>query len=708
MRSPFINQFKGFRQLETVLGDVSIPDAPETDENVNSIDADGWQANYTNPPTFDPVNDKKYVVSQDAGHNASGNAATITRNLEITSRVRQPYPNQASLTTNNVSLADLILSTSSIVGVTNNSTIAAPKTIAMWLDHDLPTVFDGLYTARLVCANWFAQNGRPVAAVEITATDGTTTISSGKITSMSKKTWTASGLSAACFEHAFNFSTLDPGLITLNAIFYPWIGPSTQANTDYATYPSINFCEMKVLHSDEGPVYAYVDGVGAGTPDVSENAVTAATTPYADVNAALAAIQAYNNTNFTRNNATGGIVRLTEATHTIVDFSGVAVGDAPPVIEAADVADKATTIFQNTASGGADLICDKIKFKDITIKQNVTTDIFLDNAAGGSSSNMLVTENCIFDDNGVGSYWGAYVYRVGRWWVIECSSTNDAGGLFGQFSSANKMANLIGCNQIGLVRSSSPAISTGTVYHVVGTKDTKANLLLNAAADRENREGIFIGWNKLSSDQVSDPVIRIETTIGADGCAIVGNVLEKYGGNGQTLTITADGITTAAQNVVIQANTGVGNRFNVLYQDVGTSTVIKMGSFKFNVSREFNSKSDVFGLNGNLVGNWSVLYKVAARLNVYVLGDNSDDIPGPGSWVGEITGLGELIGTDATPIVTDWADDQSSDGGSAGDGDYTPGASTAIPTYGSTALVPHAFDLNGNALNASSHVGAIN
>lgn len=121
-----------------------------------------------------------------------------------------------------------------------------------------------------------------------------------------------------------------------------------------------------------------------------------------------------------------------------------------------------------------------------------------------------------------------------------------------------------------------------------------------------------------------------------------------------------------------------------------------------------NTKSDVFGANANLVGNWPAIYNVGSMANAWLLGSNSDDTYLAGSWLGEVAALGEVTGIDADPLEPDWADDASFAGSGLGGGDYTPGPSNELPTIPS-GLSPYPFDMLGNAVadDGSALVGAL-
>lgn len=670
-----------------------------TDPNVNSIDADGWQINYTSPPAeFDPVGDPKYVVASRPGFNASGGSITVTDNLEIMKRVRQAYPNQASLTANNAAIADFVFSGDTITGVTNNSTKAYHKPICMWLDRDLVRVYDQSYTAKLAVAHWAARNGRPVAAVKFSATDGITTVES-TVSSMTKTDYSASGLSVPHFEATLDLSTLDDdALITIDAEIFPWVGDgSFVASTDFAAYPSTNFCEMKVYNavtSAEDAIYAYVDGVGAGTPQASTTEATAQANPYASVAAASTAIQTLDGANVSR----GEVVIDAGVSVVHSDFSARVIGDTPLVIRGVN---RATSIYQEPASSNSDGVPDKTVWKNLTIqKVHPNNVIFLDNAASGTIPNNLMDfVDVDFDLNGQAfTGYGAWVYKTGR---CYCENSQvDIPQVFSRFSSVSKQVNSVG---------SSGTVLANAVYNAAGSKTLSTSLGGDpSAANREVVDGRFIGFNFVSNDNTGDNAYVDGRVIGAEGLAIVGNVFEKQVvGSAASLIVNADGDTNAAENVVMQLNTVIGQRTNLLYNDAAPYAV-KHGQNRFNVHQKINTKADVFETDGTAVNNWSVIYKVGWCANAYLQGSSASDVYEPGSWMGEVGALGDDFGTESAPLVADWADDQSSDGGGAGDGDYRPGVSTALPQI-PTGLSPYPFDQNGAAIanDGSAYAGAL-
>ena len=84
----------------------------------------------------------------------------------------------------------------------------------------------------------------------------------------------------------------------------------------------------------------------------------------------------------------------------------------------------------------------------------------------------------------------------------------------------------------------------------------------------------------------------------------------------------------------------------------------------------------------------------------------SAGMPGTtGAWVGQVIGLGTIFGSSATPLVMDFVNDTS---GTAFGGDYTPGASSVMPTV-PAGLAPYPVDQLGRAIpnDGSEVAGAI-
>lgn len=684
--------------------DVTAVQTETTDPNVNSIGVDGWRVDYTTPGVFDPVGDPKHVVVDRAGFDGSGNPVTVSEALLMTTRIRQPFPNQTALTTSDVAMSDFVYAGDNINGVTNGSTKVYPTPQAVWLNHDCEHATGATHIVRLAVAHAHARSGRPVAAVRFTATDETGNSTSVTVSSLSVISYAASGLSVPHFAAALDFSALVAGeVVTVDAEILPWVGEAFTLSVDADVYPSPNLTVLKVLNDFDGSygtVYAYVDGVG-DSPSVNADPVAAATTPFESVPAAAEALQSFNAGSFGRANTSGGVIRLQPGVYTHATFSSVSVGEVPLVVEAADPDQISATIYQDAGVSISNSLPDKLKLRNLTLRRNATGNrIFLDNAATSGSANMLVTEGCIWDDNGLGPSWGAWVYRVGRFWNIDCAGDHCAQCT--TFSSAFKAAISIG--------SANGSVQNGT-YHAAGCRDLNGTFEINVvAAHRPVSMGDFLGFSHVAQGTLSGRCVNFEGQfIGDRGAAIVGCVLEQYAGTTEpALYVSADGDVASIRNVTLHCNTVVGSQSNLAYQDTDSSRVDKTIHQRFCVHFNRNTKSDVFGANGSLVGNWPVIYQVGTLANSALTASSNEDVPGIGSWLGEIPGLGDLHGTELTPLDPDWVDDRSFQGTATGNGLYVPGGGSQLPLI-PAGTAPYSHDQSGKVIpdDGTGAIGAL-
>jgi hypothetical protein len=223
--------------------------------------------------------------------------------------------------------------------------------------------------------------------------------------------------------------------------------------------------------------------------------------------------------------------------------------------------------------------------------------------------------------------------------------------------------------------------------------------------------GDFYGWNHMGQGTNAERCLNVLRAIDDRGIALVGNVLEQYGGTtGPVYSISADGVTELADNVNVMCNTAVGSRTNLLYQDAGSVKVAKFGRCRFNVDWLWNSKDDAFlPQDGNRTGNWAFQYRVGFRGNAALEGSNKGTGFGPGDvWLGELPALDDVAGTSVAPLGVTWADDASTQGSMLGGGDYRPGAGHALPPV-AAGWAPYPVDQKGAAIadDGSAVAGAL-
>lgn len=695
---------------------------PATDPEVSAIATDGWRITYDTPPTeFDPVGDPKYLAVERAGFSDVAASAFRDELIPIMKRVRQPDPNETTLTASTAALGRFVFSgdklyssTGVSAGITNNSTFAAPKPVACWLHHDRDTAESSTFTVRLLVLHAYGRQGKPVAGVRFSGTDGANT-ETVDVNTVSKVTYTISGLSVCCYEGAFTMSDFDDvSIVTFDAKIYPWVGAVFDTATDADTYPSPNLTSLKIFNNYQGtaaPIYAYVDGTGAGGGTASTNAATAAADPFATGQAALAAVETLDGTDADR-----AVIRFTNdaAFHTLGDCSGVTVTNRPPMLTRDPLDAKSGVIVRPVAGNNADHLCDFIHFYDLTMEIAATgTNRQFSNAAT-DSTNLVVCENVTFGDNSLAPD-RTFISDVGRLYVIECDGDDVA--LLNFFGTDTKeLALVLGCAGNLLTHSS----SNSTLYNAVANDFSAANSfrvsLHSANSGMTAKAGCVVAFNKIAHSNTGGGIIFWRSTtlaVSARGIAVVGNVVEEFGASAQPmLSLQADndgGTGTAGMlNAVVQMNTIWGERTNVGYNDA--SPYAAKYSFETgNIYSEWNTKHDVTASDSDAVEAWAVAYHVDHAYNVYSVGSTSEDAPGAGALIGEVLPIGSGIGTDASPIDPGFADDNSHVGGDDGDGDYTPTAGNLSSYVLPGERVPIGYDLEGNAIpvDGSAVPGAI-
>ncbi|MDO9639678.1 MAG: hypothetical protein Q7J44_14150 [Pseudotabrizicola sp.] len=689
-------------QLERLTG--SGGGAPPSSVPFQTVNADGWTVTASDPAAAVA----QTVTVQRQGFDAAGLAVTVNDVLTCTKRLRLPFPDQASLTADGAVLSDYVYAGDIIAGAANESARPYPTPISHWLRPDKEIISASTYTARLVVAHAHARNGRPVAAVRFRVTDGVTTVEQ-MVSALTPISYSASGFTVPHFAAGLDLSGFANGAtLTVDAVIYPWVGAAFTISTDADAYPSPNLTTLRALCNRTGAfgtAYAYVDAAGAGaTPTVSTNPATAAANPYATLDAAATALRAFNNANFGRNFTDGGVIRLLEGTHIFsapIRTPGVTT-EWPLTIEAANPGAVATTILRDRGTTMQSSLPNQCVFRNLTIQRSGTGSfVAYDNVAGNLNyAPVMVFDGCAFDANGAGGYAG-YIYRTGNGYFINCTEISPFSQA-ARLATVNKTVKTIGCN-------GSFALA-GTTYAVAGSRCVTGAAMFGQpgeVAGAPEGAGCLAAFSHFTNTSNGSNTVAVGGIIGPRGFGVVGCVVEaSAGATSAAFFVNADSNVNTTQNVVVLGNTTVGSRLNYLYQDIGTVTVQKSGYLAFNAMLYRNTKTDVFGANANLTGNWSAVHNVGSRYNAWKNGANNGSGYGVGSWMGEVQAAGEVYGTLATPLNFDFALDASFDGTGMGGGDYTPGAATALPTVPAT-LAPHSHDMLGRALGDGWYVGAL-
>lgn len=704
-----------------------------------NINPNGWTAditinNATASGTFSQLNTRTnpglLLEINSVSYDNTGATTTINRTVYASAILRKPYPNHAQraetiignsikvtvalseyiYVDDTVSAANIandffinnglsgtglgnLATTSSVI---NFATEKYPLPQAVWLNHDLDRATSTNFNPKLAVMHRFGQQGQPVKAVRFIASDehgnSVSNISNNLTTSSF-----ASGNFANYFTAPLDFSSLTAGdIVNIDAIIYPWVGKSFQISLNGDVYPSPNLTLLKILNdynNSYGTAYAYVNGLsGSTTKAVSTDPAAAATTPYTTIAAAASAIQAYNNSHFGRNNLGGGVIRIAAST-TITGLGTDTIdtltfdGKIPLLIEGED---KNTSVYTNSVTNINNDIPGLLKLKNLTFKKSSSTITAFDGK--NKIANLLIFEDVNFDRGGQPSYAG-WLIQFGRGYFI-----NNTGEYFrqGDIFSSNIQSSVLTLGSTFLQPSA---------YNIIASRGNQnilqSSKLLGVA------KGSLHAWNFASISSASASVVNIGgPSAGPQGTALVGNIFEQYNAAPaqSALHISADSIVTVNENMIDYGNTVVGQRSNMFYQDKGTTTVAKKGLTKHAVHWKRNTKSDLFGLNANLTGNWAIRYGVGSGFSLVVDGESSGKkTPSTSSWLGEIAAVGEKF-TGMPKFIAD----KSTNGDKTGNGNYTPLPDSEIPFIpaGETYF---AVDLFGNTINTdgTARAGAV-
>lgn len=722
----------------TVMGATPLLDATGDYGDATSrigVNGAGWVAKATMPylagQTFDPT--KISLSVSDPGHDGVG-STTVARMITGRAILRRQYNAQASKQTSNdgvtftvyFSLSDDIYQGSTITGATaaagyygastpgaivsttNSSTVAYPKPLFGWLNlqHERWT---GDTLVEAVAYHRHAMNGRQVARVEFIASDASAhTAATQTTSSVGLSTLLTQGNRPEVYSATIPLSALTQGdLCLVNAKVYPWIGDSSAvlnlvadgSNPTGALTTSQPQTPLRFVNDKAGTYgggYAYVKAGAGGAPQVSRTAATARANPYSTINAALTACQAFNNANSGHNDHSGCIIRLMDdgaggaVAHVMSAALSATAGGAMTVIEKDPLNTAAATVSLPATRGTVD----KIQWK-VDIAQ--TSAAGLD--GGNSNGNViqafdgmtLATANSSIPIN----------YRCG---LTFCRNMSVSGGgnapFFSDYANVRVQAVLVaGCIDTA---SAGGAFLQGSV--VVGNSWRQrvfatygATYTLNDAHD-----GYVIANNKFMDTRQS-----LSPTPDRDivkGVAFVQNVIERaVVATSPALQIAADDTTQAVDNIIDHHNTVVGERTNRMYTNAaGSAGVIKRIHSCFNLWHEYNCKTDTWTGSTTAtgrVGNWRNRYTVGHLGNVCLTGQQGSGEPtnvggDPTNWLGEAwpAATYEVGSANVT-----FANDQSLNGGNAGNGNYalTHGGSDAAANRTPAGLAVLTYDLAG-------------
>lgn len=671
---------------------------------LTSVAADGWQATVDSPTdlSLTPVS-----VSR-AGFDATGTATTHADTLYTTKRIRLPYPDQATLTADQVALSDYVYSTDTIAGVTNNSTEASPKPIANWIMPHRLVVGDTV-DLEVIAFHRDARAGSQVACVLFSATDGTTTVNQ-LVASTAVSGRAGDKHPVISYKAALDISTLDPGLITCNAKVYPWLGDAASVADSADSSVAREFSPRYFLRDTTlaaAPPLAYVATTGNdSTGVVSTDPATAKASPFLTVKGAIDGIH-------TALSATTGIdgaqVRIGNDGGTpFVLGSSVAaraqkcaaltITRDPDVARAnARVSLGAASYRPRFGSGGtllAPLTTGALRLADVGVQRSGAL-YFQGEAA---TQLEIIMEDVDWDQNGASTTWlsNAHDYLFGV--------------TFSNFGGANPLA--AGTYEHRCIR----GVSLGRVggvnleqWLIVGCDIDQIN---GIAVNTRTASGSITAFNRFQSPTTTT-CLTLGGSADVENVAIVQNIFEWTAATaGDVIGVSNDNATGNNSHIVIHHNTFVGafsaGRANLFYDEGDTPRTSKLMSVKGNIFVQINTKSDVMrGANqggedaSTRTGNWAFEHGVGCAGNFSQWIDAASGGIGS-SFAQEYPGLSCDIGASSSaPNDPMFVDDQgttyngSTYTAGAGGGDYALQAGS--PAIGLLPVAVLSHNLAGDA-----------
>ena len=528
--------------------------------------------------------------------------------------------------------------------VTNNSTLAystsKPLCRATWPGFERVTAN---FPVEVLCAGRFARNSSEVESVVFTATDQHSNSVSYTVTSMTKsiynRSWTNSSVPYATgpgdaggvtqvYTATINVSTLTQGdQITVTWLAYPWAGDSTAVfnsavGQDGAAQPSENAGPLYYILDKTGAygsAFAHVKSGGAsscGTHVFNTRAgAEGDSTGLNDMALAASCIEAYNNTNYSRADAGGGMILMDAGTAWGTGSAQHALGTMKTWL----VVDKVSTLAQSqvvitsNANGMPDSDNNTLlKYQNITV--SITTGIGIGYGSGtGTDSVWLHNLNLggYTQSGGFGNMGGA-LYATQTY-----NAPNYCGCFYYGGGSARVPFELVRGN---FVVSPSANSNRGAEYALISNYGLEP-VEIDAAnsASQGTSDNSIVAYNYWYNINDGGAGIGQETNL-LKGSAWIQNVFEagpNLGGtlSGQTSAVTVNNL-IYHHNSIGTGGTTFGNvRVHACYDVTGTySNPMNNWSWQWNNFAQYSIESDssyaISAPSGLRVGNWPCLFNV--------------------------------------------------------------------------------------------------
>lgn len=666
---------------------------------------ESWSAEYAGTPVVanpDGVSPTQFDVTRQ-GFDATGNAiSTTVDRFTVTSRVRQPYPNQAGAPQpHTVALSDYIYSTDTVAGTaTNNSTFISPKAVGNWAMPDRAVVGNSL-AWEVVAGHRNARGGKQIACAIPRVTGKiagvTTTVTYAAVSTITKSTSCpmdyGSVLVLGSTLDVSNFD--DTQQLTLNVKLYPIIGAAASVyDSGDGTFTARKDFSPRYFyrHTSKAasPPVIYVSSTGNNsTAVVSTNDATARANPALTFKGAITKVQAFGACDGLEIRCQAGSWMIDgPASGTLTQAVGWMKFTRDPLVaknlvtltfgsSAMDYL-SINTGLTNTPNTSAVIVDDVQVVRTAGFKFYIGTVI----------RNELFWRNVTFDNGG---FSGTYL-DLGDDYIFGMTLTGASGNFLGAAAAGQHRI------QRGLSMTSSGTIEVSTM---LGCNIPGANSF--TPSNGLTCEGQVICFNKLDGNTGELFVAQDPVTYGVlwdqNETAFISTTADA------PFAVSNDAKTNNTKNVLMRGNTLAGawvyGRWNVFYDWLGTARTNILHDVRGNIIVQINTKGDVAQTDGTRLGNWAFLYGVGCQGNFSQYIDANSGGLGT-AFAQAYPGLGCNIGTSSTvtndpkfttPQATTW-NGSTATAGTVG-GDYSVQVSSPCKAMMASAVWP--FDLLGNA-----------
>ena len=685
------------------LGGSVTPVAP-----ITAVNAVGWSVVYPSPPSeFAPDSSPESFVVQRQGYNSSGGTTTLTQSMIVTKRIRESWPNDATLTADQAAITDYIYSTDTVPSVTNNSTETSPKPIWQWGVMNRRVVGNSLYL-ELTAFHYEMRNREQVAAVEFTASDG---VNPAVTQIVSISTISQQGLDqqpVICYATTLDISSLNSGDITVNARVFPWVGTGASiANSADGVegqrgFTPLLFVKNTTLAATPPLVYVSTTGTDAtvlstgatsgGVQKVSTNPATAKANPFATAASALNALKAA--TSLTGGFTDGCEVRFMSGTHTTftTPLAGTYTSKTGVIITRdPDVAQSAVTLSFSAAWNTRH---SRVYLRGLQIVR--TANVNWLTVTGTPSAIQL--SDCVYN---AGNFVGVLTSVATVIEYEKCIFNNCPVGPFNPGSPEHRRFR--GCR-----------FNTSTQiegWSVIGCYFDAYIKLTYGARSLNNT---IIAFN--AGYRITDTMLATDAATQIQGFVVAQNVFEFISTGGTIIRMSADSAVIGITHLIFIHNTLPGfndsGRVNIGYNDTTapSNRIHKFYRDVGNIYTQRNTKHDIFAgtVGGHAdasarTGGWSTLFGVSSASNVVMFADADSGVPRPRAFFcQEYGGLRSVFGTsNSVGLDVGFIDPKSTVNGSTpgvGGGNYRLQAGSIADNRVTPVL---RFDLDGNARSAS-------